>query len=234
MSSIDLLLVYYTIYYRVVDSSRASRNYCDVWLDLLIRLTTCDLDSNRMTFDMTWICKKWLVNNADETYTCMSRTYLVRMGYSIFHSYTLNNSKLKTLYPWRIPRSKPFSHDEFQALKTFYPWRIPSSEKFHSQTSFNTPLKNSKLKTLFPWRIPSWKPFTLDEFHAQNPSPMTNSKPWKISISKSFTLEEFHAQNHLPLKNSTLKTLLPWWIQAQNPLPLKNSKLWKISISNLF
>ena len=27
----------------------------------------------------------------------------------------LKNPKLKTLYPWRIPRSEPFSHDEFQA-----------------------------------------------------------------------------------------------------------------------
>jgi hypothetical protein len=52
----------------------------------------------------------------------------------------------------------------------FYPWRIPT-------------LKNLYLKTVYPWRIPSSKLFIPEEFHAQNPSPMTNSKlktlyPW--------------------------------------------------------
>jgi hypothetical protein len=113
------------------------------------------------------------------------------------------------------------------------PWRIPCSKPF-------TSLKNSK--------IPSSKLFTPEEFHAQNPSPMTKSKlkplyPWGIPSSKPFSNDKFQAQNPSPLKNSTLKTLLQWQIpsskpftpkefQAQNPLPLKNYKPWKISISN--
>jgi hypothetical protein len=83
------------------------------------------------------------------------------------------------------------------------------------------PLKNSTLKTLLPWRIPSSKPFTSEEFEAQNPLPLKNSKLWRIP-----SFEEFQA-----LKNFKLKTLYHWRIpsfeefQAQNPLPLKNSKL---------
>jgi hypothetical protein len=53
----------------------------------------------------------------------------------------LANSKLKTLYPWRIPRSKPFTPEEFQTLKTFnlkilHPWRIQAQNPL--------PLKNSR------------------------------------------------------------------------------------------
>jgi hypothetical protein len=94
-------------------------------------------------------------------------------------------------------------------LKTVYPWRIP---KFQAQNL--SPLKNSKLKTFYPWRIPSSKPFTPEEFQAQNPLPQKNSKLWKISISNLFTPEEFQAQNTLPLKNSKLKTLYPWRIPS--------------------
>jgi hypothetical protein len=51
----------------------------------------------------------------------------------------------------------------------------------------------------------------------------------KIPSSKPFTPEEFQAQNLLPLfkefQNSKLKILYPEEFQAQNPLPLKNSKL---------
>jgi hypothetical protein len=100
----------------------------------------------------------------------------------------LKNSKLKTFYPWRIPKFQvqnplPLKNSK---LKTFYPWRIP---KFQAQNPL--PLKNSKLKTLYPWRIPSSKPFSPEEFQAQNPSPLKNSKlktlyPWIIPSSKPF------------------------------------------------
>jgi hypothetical protein len=80
-------------------------------------------------------------------------------------------------------------------LKTFYPWRIP---KFQAQNPL--PLKNSKLKTFNPWRIPSSKPFTAEEFQAQNPLPLKNSKlktlyPWRIPSSKPFTPEEFQGSS---------------------------------------
>jgi hypothetical protein len=121
-----------------------------------------------------------------------------------FHSYTpqefpariplpLKNSRLKTLYPWRIPSSEKFRYQtslplKNSNLKTLYPWRIPTQNPL--------PLKNSNLKTLYPWRIPT-----------QNPLPMKNSTlktlyPWRIPSSKSFTPEEFQTQYTLPLKNS--------------------------------
>jgi hypothetical protein len=116
----------------------------------------------------------------------------------VFHSYTLEEFQAQNLLPWRIPNSKPFIPEKFQALKnsnlkTLYP------EEFHEefQAQIPLPLKNSNLKTLYaawknstletllPRRIPSSKPFSHDEFHAQNPSPMTNSMlktlyPWRI------------------------------------------------------
>jgi hypothetical protein len=120
----------------------------------------------------------------------------------------LKNSKLKFLYPWRIPTSKPFTPEEFQ-LKFLYPWRIPSSKSFtpeEFQPQNPLPLKNSNLKILYPWRIPTWKPFTPDEFQ------LKILYPWRIPPSKPFTPEEFQAQNPLPLKNSKLNTLYPWRI----------------------
>jgi hypothetical protein len=119
---------------------------------------------------------------------------------------TLKNSKLKTLYPWRIPSSKPFTLEEFQAqnplsltnskLKTLYLWRIPSSKPFTTA--------DSKLKTLYPWLIPSSEPYIPDEFQAQNPLPLKNSK---FSSSEPFTPDESQAQNPLPLKNSRVRIL---------------------------
>jgi hypothetical protein len=53
---------------------------------------------------------------------------------------------------------------------------------------------------------------------------MKNSKLWKISISNLFTPEEFQAQNPLPLKNSKLKTLYPWRIPSSKHFTLKNSR----------
>jgi hypothetical protein len=126
----------------------------------------------------------------------------------------LKNSKLKTFYPWRIPKFQaqnplPLKNSK---LKTFHPGRIP---KFQAQNPLH--LKNSKLKTFYPWIIPSSKPFTPEELQAQNPLPLNNSKlktlyTWRIPNSKHFTPEEFQAQNTLPLKNSKLKTLYPWRI----------------------
>jgi hypothetical protein len=112
----------------------------------------------------------------------------------------LKNFKLKTFYPWRIPSSKPFTPEEFQAQNPL-------------------PLMNSKLKTFYPWRIPSWKPFTPEEFQALKNLKVKPLYPWRIPSSKPFTPEEFQAQNPLPLKNSKLKTLYLWRIPSS-----KNSR----------
>jgi hypothetical protein len=107
----------------------------------------------------------------------------------VFHSYTLEEFQAQNLLPWRIPNSKPFIPEKFQALKnsnlkTLYP------EEFHEefQAQIPLPLKNSNLKTLYaawknstletllPRRIPSSKPFSHDEFHAQNPLSLKNSR----------------------------------------------------------
>jgi hypothetical protein len=104
----------------------------------------------------------------------------------------LNNSKLKTFYPWRIPKFQaqnrlPLKNSK---LKTFYPWRIP---KFQAQNPL--PLKNSKLKTFYPWRIPSSKPFTPEEFQALKNFNLKPLYPWRIPCSKPFTPEEFQGSS---------------------------------------
>jgi hypothetical protein len=80
----------------------------------------------------------------------------------------VKNSKLKTFYPWRIPSSKPFTPEEFQAQNPL-------------------PLKNSKLKTLYPWRIPSSKPFTPEEFQGSSTGGGTDIK-WNSPLYCQSTL----------------------------------------------
>jgi hypothetical protein len=92
--------------------------------------------------------------------------------------------QLKTFYPWRIPRSKHFTLEEFQALKNFnvkplYRWRIQRLKPFTSeepQAQNPLPLNNSKLKTLYRWRILSSEQLTPDEFQAQNPLSQKNPR----------------------------------------------------------
>jgi hypothetical protein len=48
---------------------------------------------------------------------------------------------------------------------------------------------------------------------------MKNSKLWNISISNLFTPEEFQAQNPSPLQNSKLTHFTHEEFQAQNTLP---------------
>jgi hypothetical protein len=92
-----------------------------------------------------------------------------RLGYMFFIVIPLKNSKLKTLYPWRNPRSKPFSHDEFQPQNPV-PLKNSKLKKTSISNLFTTeelqaqnllPMKNSKLETLYPWRIPTQNPLSL-------------------------------------------------------------------------
>ena len=89
------------------------------------------------------------------------------------------------------------------------------------------PLRNSKL-----WQIPSLKPFTLEEFQAQNTLALKNSK------LKTLYLEEFQSQNLLSLKNSSSwqisspKLYILEKFSTQNTLPLKNSKPWIWSVQS--
>jgi hypothetical protein len=87
---------------------------------------------------------------------------------------------LKTLYPWRIPSSKQFTPEEFQA-------QIPlPHEEFHAQNLL--PVKNSKLKTFHTWRIPCSKHCTPEEFQAQILLTLKNSMLKTLSLHEKLDL----------------------------------------------